>query len=289
MWEGLIWAAPVFAATFTMVFLFTDFVMFGTASDFDPTSQDVARQFIATWQVVTVATPLSLLWLLGIAAAPGLAMALSKGARIGVLDERPYPRWSDRAAVNLWEKKVVERSAWIVAAITAIVIILGTVAVGVLGGGNALVYACGVLLLLSAPPAWAMASMVAMRTQLRTVIYGPPGRYMRRDCPYALVAPAYGTRAERGKDPAVRAALRARMRADGSSDQDVLAQIDEIGEKLWLGSDELSTAERRVDPALIEQGQLPDFGGAAAAPAAHRVRAPERMDIPDTLEETAAQ
>jgi hypothetical protein len=104
-----------------------------------------------------------------------------------------------------------------------------------------------------------------MRVGLRDVLYGPAGDYMRREVPYALVAPEFGTRADRAKDPAVRAALRKRLQAGGGDHALEIFDLDAAGERLWVDESAPGASDTAVREADLAQGVLPDFGGEGSA------------------------
>src|SRR5690606_16395345 len=110
-------------------------------------------------------------------------------------------------------------------------------------------------------PLLGFAASSGMKQGLRDVLYGPAGDYMRRTSPYALVAPEIGTRAQRAADPAVRAALRKRLQAEGGDHTLEIFDLDAAGERLWVDDSEPGAKDTAVRAADLERGLLPDFGG----------------------------
>ncbi|WP_341856701.1 hypothetical protein [Brachybacterium sp. GPGPB12] len=93
-----------------------------------------------------------------------------------------------------------------------------------------------------------------MKSGLRDVLYGPAGVYMRRETPYALVAPEFGTRADRAQDPAVRAAPRKRLQADGGDHALEIFDLDAAGERLWVDENAPGASDTAVRQADLAQG-----------------------------------
>lgn len=195
------------------------------------------------------------------AVAPALAVKLAEPQRTQVLDQRTYPAWAHRARVNPWEVRVASLVGWFtsVAGLLAI-----TLAIGVLelvGAATALAWTLAVLTALTAMPLLGLAAAAAMRVGLRDVLYGPAHRYMRREAPHALVAPDIGTRADRAKDPAVRAHLRQRLKGSGEEHALEIFDLDAAGERLWVDDSLPGATSTQVREADVARGRLPDFGG----------------------------
>lgn len=220
-------------------------------------------------RLALLALPVGALVLAATALAPGVAVVLAKGARDRVLDERTYELWEHRSRVNLWEARVVSMTARIAMGIALVGSFGWGVLVELVGAQSALSATWTVLGVVLITPLWGASAMFAMRTGLRTVLYGPAGRYMRRDVPHALVAPEIGTRAELAKEPVVRAAMRERLRAEGGEHALEVFDLDDAGERLWVDESAADTAQTRVRGEDVSLGVLPDFGAGAEQPAAH--------------------
>ncbi|AXK46240.1 hypothetical protein [Brachybacterium saurashtrense] len=208
-----------------------------------------------------LAAPVAGCVLLALALTPALAVRLAASQRGEVLDQRTYREWSHRARVNPWEARVVGLTGWLSAVWVLLGCVLLAVLVPLLQVGTPLAWVWLVLGILVLAPLVGAAAASAMRTGLRDVLYGPAGDYMRREVPYALIAPDIGTRTDRGRDPAVRAAQRARLLAAGGEHGPALAGLDASGERLWVDENAPGASDTAVREADLARGLLPDFGG----------------------------
>ena len=259
---SLTWVLPALAGLGWLVFGIADLVTVLTSL----ASMDLSQVSTPlSWQHLVVGIPLSVLVALGCALAPAVATALSAGQRGEVRDQRTYPEWAHRARVNPWEARVCALTGWLCAGWLLAATVLAAIALPLLSAGTALTWTFLVALALMATPLLGVGAARAMRAGLRDVLYGPPGDYMRREVPFALVAPEFGTRADRAKDPAVRAALRRRLQADGGDHALEIFDLDASGERLWVDDSAPGASDTAVREADLERGVLPDFGGEGSA------------------------
>ena len=212
------------------------------------------------WQALAVGMPVLGLALLAIAASPALAVALSKGMRSQVIDQRSYPSWAHRARVNPWEERAVNLTGWLNAGIVLGANVVLAVGLLLVGAANGLGWVWLTLNALVIAPLLGLAAASAMRSGLRDVLYGPAGRYLRRDTQFALVAPDIGTRTERAKDPAVRAELRRRLQEREGDHSLEIFDLDAAGERLWVDDSLPGATDTQIRGADVERGQLPNFG-----------------------------
>lgn len=259
---GLTWVVPAAAALGWLIFGITDLVtVLVRMTTMDLT--EVGSPLRAPQ--VLLSLPVAALVGLGLALAPAIAILLAEGRRDRVRDQRTYVDWNDRARMNPWEARVVSLTGWIsagwallgcvvLAVLLQLVQVASTVSwVWIISGGLVLV------------PLLGAAAASAMRTGLRDLLYGPAGEYMRRESPYALVAPDIGTRAQRAEDPAVRAALRKRLQAAGGDHTLEIFDLDAAGERLWVDEREPGARSTAVHEADLARGALPDFGSEGSA------------------------
>lgn len=287
--SSLTWVVPALMGLAWIVFGITDIVVtFSGISDLELNPGPSPLR----WQALAAGLPLLGLSLLAIAMTPALAGLLSNGMRSQVTDQRTYPSWAHRARVNPWEQRVVNLTGWL----NALIVLGATVVLGLalvlLDAVNGLAWVWMTLNVLVIAPLLGLAAAAAMRTGLRDVLYGPAGRYMRRDTEFALVAPDIGTRTERAEDPAVRAEMRRRLQEQDGDHSLEIFDLDTAGERLWVDDSLPGARETQIRAADIARGQLPDFGAddsPFAAPAhagARRERheAPSRQhDIPGSV------
>lgn len=255
---SLTWVLPAVAGLAWLVFGIADLVTVLTSM----ASMDLSQ--VSTplrWQHLAVGVPVLALVALGCALAPALAIPLAAAQRAQVRDQRTYPEWAHRARVNPWEARVCALTGWLSAGWALAGTVLAAVALPLLSAGTALTWTFLVIGALVAVPLLGVAAFRAMTGGLRDVLYGPAGEYMRRETPYALVAPEFGTRADRAKDPAVRAALRKRLQADGGDHALEIFDLDAAGERLWVDDSAPGATDTAVREADLAQGVLPDFGG----------------------------
>ncbi len=256
--SSLIWVLPAVAGLAWLVFGIADLVTVLTSM----ASMDLSQ--VSTplrWQHLAVGVPVLALVALGCALAPALAIPLAAAQCAQVRDQRTYPEWAHRARVNPWEARVCALTGWLSAGWALAGTVLAAVALPLLSAGTALTWTFLVIGALVAVPLLGVAAFRAMTGGLRDVLYGPAGEYMRRETPYALVAPEFGTRADRAKDPAVRAALRKRLQADGGDHALEIFDLDAAGERLWVDDSAPGATDTAVREADLAQGVLPDFGG----------------------------
>ena len=287
--SSLTWVVPALMGLAWIVFGITDIVVtFSGISDLELNPGPSPLR----WQALAAGLPLLGLSLLAIAMTPALAGLLSNGMRSQVTDQRTYPSWAHRARVNPWEQRVVNLTGWL----NALIVLGATVVLGLalvlLDAVNGLAWVWMTLNVVVIAPLLGLAAAAAMRTGLRDVLYGPAGRYMRRDTEFALVAPDIGTRTERAEDPAVRAEMRRRLQEQDGDHSLEIFDLDTAGERLWVDDSLPGARETQIRAADIARGQLPDFGAddsPFAAPAhagARRERheAPSRQhDIPGSV------
>lgn len=261
--ESLRWVVPAAAALGWMVFGVADIVtVIGgiLAADLTEVRSSSLTSSIVTLLLLGVVGGLVLL---AAALAPALAIRLSRSQRAEVLDQRTYEEWGHRARVNPWEARVATLTGWLVAAAAAGGSVLFGIVLAIARTPAALEWAVVLSGLFVLAPLLGGAATHAMRRSLRDVLYGPPGRYMRRSTPWALVAPDIGTRTERAKDPAVRAELRKRLQAEGGEHALAIFDLDEDGERLWVDENTPGARTTEVREAEIAVGRLPDFGAPA--------------------------
>ena len=255
--SSLTWVVPALMGLAWIVFGITDIVVtFSGISDLELNPGPSPLR----WQALAAGLPLLGLSLLAIAMTPALAGLLSNGMRSQVTDQRTYPSWAHRARVNPWEQRVVNLTGWL----NALIVLGATVVLGLalvlLDAVNGLAWVWMTLNVLVIAPLLGLAAAAAMRTGLRDVLYGPAGRYMRRDTEFALVAPDIGTRTERAEDPAVRAEMRRRLQEQDGDHSLEIFDLDTAGDRLWVDDSMPGARETQIRAVDIARGQLPDFG-----------------------------
>lgn len=281
---SLTWVIPAAAGLGWIIFGITDLVTvivgFTTMDLVDAGSALPLLQLL-------LALPVAAVVLLGLALAPATAMMLSAGQRDQVTDQRTYEDWSHRARVNPWEARVAGLTGWISAGWGLLGAVLLAVVLQVVQVATALSWVWIVAGALILVPLLGLAAASAMRSGLRDLLYGQAGDYVRRESPYALVAPDIGTRADRAKDPAVRAALRKRLQAAGGDHTLEIFDLDAAGERLWVDDSEPGAKDTAVRQADLAGGTLPDFGGEGSSfTGGGQVSgddAPPRHGIPDSV------
>lgn len=282
--SALTWVLPALAGTSWLVLGIADLVtVLGSLSATGLSQVETPLR----WQHLAVGLPLLVLVAAGCALAPALAVPLSSAQRTQVRDQRTYAEWAHRARVNPWEARVCALTGWLCAGWALAGTILAAVLLPLLGAGTALTWVFLTLLALMVVPLLGVAATQAMKGGLRDVLYGPAGDFMRRETPYALVAPEFGTRADRAKDPAVRAALRKRLQADGGDHALEIFDLDAAGERLWVDESAPGASDTAVRQADLAQGVLPDFGSEGSAFTgggnSPSEQASHLHDIPDTV------
>ena len=282
--SALTWVLPALAGTSWLVLGIADLVtVLGSLSATGLSQVETPLR----WQHLAVGLPLFVLVAAGCALAPALAVLLSSGHRAQVRDQRTYAEWAHRARVNPWEARVCALTGWLCAGWALAGTVLAAILLPLLGAGTALTWVFLTLLALMVVPLLGVAATQAMKSGLRDVLYGPPGDFMRRQTPYALVAPEFGTRADRAKDPAVRAALRKRLQADGGDHALEIFDLDAAGERLWVDETAPGASDTAVRQADLAQGVLPDFGSEGSAFTgggnSPSEQASHLHDIPDTV------
>jgi len=270
--ESLRWVVPAGAALGWLVFGISDIVIVFSGILSTDLMHMRAPTLSATVLPLLLTGVITALVVLAASLAPALSIELSRPQRAEVIDQRTYEDWAHRARVNPWETRVATLTGWFTAGAAAAGSVLLGVALSLVQLPTALAWAVMLSSLLVLSPLLGGAATHAMRRSLRDVLYGPPGQYMRRSTPWALVAPDIGTCADRAKDPAVRAELRKRLQAEGGDHALAIFDLDADGERLWIDENAPGARTTQVREAEIAAGQLPDFGGGAdpsADPADH--------------------
>lgn len=256
--SALTWVVPAAAGLGWFIFGVAD--VFTTFNGMMQT--DLARITSALrWPAVAVGIPLLGLVAVGVALTPGLAVLAAAGQRDMVTDQRTYASWEHRARVNPWESRVAALTGCFTAALALLGLTAYAVLLALFDADSALVWALIVTSALVLVPLLGLAAAAAMRSGLRDVLYGPAGDYTRRETPHSLVAPDIGTRTQRGQDPAVRAALRKRLQAQGGEHSLEIFDLDASGERLWVDDSAPGATDTAVREADLVRGSLPDFGG----------------------------
>ena len=279
---SLTWVLPAAAGTGWILFGITDFVtVIAGISAMDLTEFSSPL----SWQHAVVGLPITAIVVLGVMLAPALAVPLAATQRDQVTDQRTYEDWSHRARVNPWEARVVQLTGLFSAGWALLATLLAMVVLALLQAATAFTWALVVTIALVVVPLLGFAASSGMKQGLRDVLYGPAGDYMRRTSPYALVAPDIGTRAQRAADPAVRAALRKRLQAEGGDHTLEIFDLDAAGERLWVDDSEPGAKDTAVRAADLERGLLPDFGGEGSrlTGGGQEQGAPPRHSIPDSV------
>ncbi|HIY24621.1 MAG TPA: hypothetical protein H9837_10025 [Candidatus Brachybacterium merdigallinarum] len=259
---GLTWVLPAAAGTGVILFPIADFVLvINGMLQYD--LQDVPTGLSLAFALLGL--PIAALVVLAVAVTPALAVLSARGLRGQVRDQRTYPEWAHRARVNPWEARVVTVTGLLTGAAVAAGAIGFGILLGVVGGGTGLAWTIVTLLVLLVAPLAGAGASAAMRQGLRGVLYGPAGRFMRRESPYALVAPDIGTRADRAKDPVVRAEIRRRLNAQAGDHSLEIFDLDAAGERLWVDDSQPGATDTAVRAADLASGTLPDFGGEGSA------------------------
>lgn len=254
----LAWVVPAAVALGWVIFGITDVVTtFSGIMQTDLVQVDSPLR----WQMIAVGLPVLVLVALGISLAPGLAALAARNQHGFVRDQRTYASWEHRARVNPWEARTVALTGWFSAVAGLLGPALFAVVLALLGAATAVAWvwiAAGAVVLV---PLLGLGAAAAMRTGLRDVLYGPAGNFMRRQTPHSLIAPDVGTRTQRAEDPAVRAALRKRLQAQGGDHTLEIFDLDASGERLWVDDNAPGAKDTGVRQADLATGKLPDFGG----------------------------
>lgn len=252
------WVAPALLGLGVMIFGIADLVAVFTGMGQDLQAVQAAP---LNWPTIVGAVLVALVAAVAAALAPALAGVLARSQRGQVTDQRSYPAWAHRARVNPWEARVVGLAGWIVAGAALAAIAFTALLLELLTASTGLSWTWIVLGALVGVPLLGLGSSAALRSGLRDVYYGPAHRYMRREAPHALIAPDIGTRADRARDPAVRAHLRQRLQADGQDHTLEIFDLDAAGERLWVDESLPGARTTQVREADVVAGRLPDFGG----------------------------
>ncbi|MBK0330976.1 hypothetical protein I8D64_06110 [Brachybacterium sp. MASK1Z-5] len=208
-----LWVVPAGLGLAWIVFAITDVVvLFSRLSSVSSWQQQAPAQL--PWQLLVISVPLGALTALGLGLAPFAAIRTSRSLRGRVTDLRTHPVWSDRVAVNPWEGAVATRTGLAQAGVVLIAVVVLGMTLALAGALTAVGWVWLVLDVLVLVPFVGVAGTWAMRRHLRYVVYGRAGAYMRRRTPWAMVAPLFGTRADRADDPVVIAEIRRRRRAE---------------------------------------------------------------------------
>lgn len=279
---ALVWVVPALVGLAWVIFGITDMIVAVTGIgdlQLNPGPSPLR------WQALVIGVPVLGLALVAIAVSPALAVALSKGMRDQVTDQRSYPSWAHRARVNPWEERAVHLTGWLNAGIVLGANVVLAVGLLLVGAANGLGWVWLTLNALVIAPLLGLGAASAMRSGLRDVLYGPAGRYMRRDTRSALVAPDVGTRTDRAKDPAVRAELRRRLQEREGDHSLEIFDLDAAGERLWVDDSLPGVRDTQIRGADIERGQLPDFGADDSPFTAPAGEDPSRgrHEIPDSV------
>ena len=268
------WQVLIVAVLVVPFYYFADF---GQLFTLDGSVGDIsgATDFSLSTRIAALA--LLIAWLSAFAWLPPLVLSLFHlipPSKRGVRDQRTYPTITERMAVNRWERGVVWVTTLGLAAVEAVCLIALLVVLQVTGdadlAGPVHLWVLGISGF-AASALGMIATYRAMAIDLRTIVYGPAGWYMRREVPFSAIAPQRGTRTDLADDPRVRAALRERQ-------------------AMKLGLPKGATLEQ-IAKAASRTGVLPDFGLGEEQVTPATVEPPAikgEHDIPESLEELHA-
>ena len=268
------WQVLIVAVLVVPFYYFADF---GQLFTLDDGVGDISGATDFSLSTRIAALVLLIAWLSAFAWLPPLVLSLFHlipPSKRGVRDQRTYPTITERMAVNRWERGVVWVTTLGLAAIEAVCLIALLVVLQMTGdadlAGPVHLWVLGISGF-AASALGMIATYRAMAIDLRTIVYGPAGWYMRREVPFSAIAPQRGTRTDLADDPRVRAALRERQAM-----------------KLGLPKD--ATLEQ-IAKAASRTGVLPDFGLGEEQVTPATVEPPTikgEHDIPESLEELHA-
>ena len=160
------------------------------------------------WWVLPAVIGVSLAWLACAGPIPAVLMALLRPKPGQVQDLRTYTTPAERYRVNRWEYRVVVLSNLLIQLVTALTAI-GFALIAVGGGGDpGSIMMAVILFWITLLPFNALFTQAIMGRNLRQIVYGPAGRYMRRRTPIAAVTLLGTTRSAYANQPDVRAAVR---------------------------------------------------------------------------------
>lgn len=279
-----LWVVPTGLGLAWIVFAITDVVvLFSRISSIGGAQQHSPAQL--PWQLLAIAVPLGVLTALGLGLAPLAAMRTSRSLRGRVTDLRTHRSWTDRVRVNPWEGAVATRTGLAQAAVALVAVAVLGVALALTGALTAVGWVWIVLDVLVLVPLIGAAGTWAMRHHLRYVVYGRAGAFMRRRTPWAMVAPLYGTRADRAEDPVVIAEIRRRRRSEvGEYGLEPVGPAPEgmpgtgmpggVGSAGSAGGGPTGAGATGGPGAGDEPVGLPDFGAGDGAPSAGRASRP---------------
>lgn len=268
------WQIVLFAALLAPFYFLADLVqLFSNIEDLKQVNNatDFSLMTRLAFVLLVIAWASALAWL------PPLVLSLFHlipPSKRGVRDQRTYPTISERLSVNRWERGVVWATTLSLAAIEAVCLVAFIVVqVASNDAGEASSVHTGALAFAGfvACALGMISTYRAIAIDLRTIVYGPAGWYMRREVPFAAIAPKRGTRAEMADDPRVRVAVRERQ-------------------AMALGLPKNASLEQ-IAKFASRTGVLPDFGlgDEQAAPAIIDPPAVKgEHDIPEDLEELHA-
>ena len=203
------WQVLIVAVLVVPFYYFADF---GQLFTLDGGVGDIsgATDFSLTTRIAALV--LLVAWLSAFAWLPPLVLSLFHlipPSKRGVRDQRTYPTIAERMAVNRWERGVVWVTTLGLAAVEAVCLIALLVVLQVTGdaalAGPVHLWVLGISGF-AASALGMIATYRAMAIDLRTIVYGPAGWYMRREVPFSAIAPRRGTRTDLADDPRVRAA-----------------------------------------------------------------------------------
>ena len=268
------WQVLIVAVLVVPVYYFADF---GQLFTLDGSVGDISGATDLSLSTRIAALALLIAWLSAFAWLPPLVLSLFHlipPSKRGVRDQRTYPTITERMAVNRWERGVVWVTTLGLAAVEAVCLIALLVVLQVTGdadlAGPVHLWVLGISGF-AASALGMIATYRAMAIDLRTIVYGPAGWYMRREVPFSAIAPQRGTRTDLADDPRVRAALRERQ-------------------AMKLGLPKGATLEQ-IAKAASRTGVLPDFGLGEEQVTPATVEPPAikgEHDIPESLEELHA-
>ena len=288
------WPAILIGALMWVVFGISDAaITFSRVSEFAVARTGYGWPFWVAGALVSI----PLLLVMGL--APRFAAMMHREKRADVTDQRTYLYWSQRSAVNPWEKAMPATIGWICAAAIVLAVLVQLAILAILGEARPAVVVWSVLVITVISPVAGAAIAHQYRDELRTAFYGPAGAYMRRAVPWALVAAGERTRADRDRDPAVQAARRDRVSVGidaailpGDPPRHESPHLHESG-LLGRGGAGLDLSGRTPGaptagggPGGLKPGTLPDLG-AAHGPVRQLPAARRTHDIPHDIDDLA--
>lgn len=242
-------------------------------------------------------------WLALAGPIPAVVMAVLRPKPGQVRDLRTYTTTAERFSVNDWERSAVHLSNLLIQAVTVLATVGYAAIMAIAGASPGVMVVLLFMFWFTVQPFSAITTHTILGRNLRQIVYGPAGLYMRRRTPIGAVTLFGMKRSDYADQPDVKAAVKDAAAHAPAPAVPAAGAAQTAGAAQPAGAPTSSTAPQGQTAQPAPQGQaaqpaahpviaLPDFGASMEPYAEFEVSRPTYRDdysIPEDLDSLEAE